>query len=103
MRWALLPALLCWYTQAEDPIGADAITYLDDSTWSWHRDDDGFTIPASVPGDVVTDLQAAGAVRRAAAMRLCIIAGSRAGPGFRHFERCLMSYDLPAVQRWLCT
>ncbi len=61
MRWALLPALL-WYTQAEDPIGADAITYLDDEHWSWHRDDDGFTMPASVPGDVVTDLQAAGAI-----------------------------------------
>ena len=26
------------------------------------RDDDGFTMPASVPGDVVTDLQAAGAI-----------------------------------------
>ncbi len=55
-------ALLCWSTQAENPIGADAITYLDGSTWSWHRDDDGFTVPASVPGDVVTDLQAAGAI-----------------------------------------
>ena len=62
MRWALLPALLCWYTQAENPIGADAITYLDGSTWSWHRDDDGFSIPASVPGDVVTDLERAGAI-----------------------------------------
>ena len=58
--WAA--ALLCWYTQAEDPIGADAITYLDDEQWSWVRADDGFTIPASVPGDVVTDLQAAGAI-----------------------------------------
>ena len=58
--WAA--ALLCWYTQADDPIGADAITYLDGSTWSWHRDDDGFTIPASVPGDVVTDLERAGAI-----------------------------------------
>ena len=55
-------ALLCWYTRAENPIGADAITYLDDENWSWHRDDDGFSIPASVPGDVVTDLQAAGAI-----------------------------------------
>ena len=55
--WHCSALLLC--TRAEDPIGADAITYLDGSTWSWHRDDDGFTIPASVPGDVVTDLQAA--------------------------------------------
>jgi len=62
MRWALLPALLCWYAQAEHPIGADTITYLDGSTWSWHRDDDGFSIPASVPGDVVTDLERAGAI-----------------------------------------
>ena len=60
MRWALL--LLWWYAQAENPIGADAITYLDDEHWSWVRADDGFTIPASVPGDVVTDLQRAGAI-----------------------------------------
>ena len=60
MRWALL--LLCWYTQAENPIGADAITYLDDEHWSWVRADDGFTIPASVPGDVVTDLERAGVI-----------------------------------------
>ena len=60
MRWALL--LLCCYTQAENPIGADAITYLDDEHWSWVRADDGFTIPASVPGDVVTDLERAGAI-----------------------------------------
>ena len=54
MRWALL--LLCCYTQAEHPVGADAITYLDDSIGPGSRDD-GFTIPASVPGGVVADLQ----------------------------------------------
>ena len=54
MRCWAAALLCCCCTQAvEDPIGADAITYLDDSTWSWHRDDDGFTIPASVFGDVV--------------------------------------------------
>jgi beta-galactosidase/beta-glucuronidase len=58
--WAA--ALLCWYARAEDPIGADAITYLDDGHWSWVRADDGFTIPASVPGDVVTDLERAGVI-----------------------------------------
>ena len=62
MRCALLPALLCWYAQAENPIGADAITYLDDEDWSWVRADDGFTIPASVPGDVVTDLERTGVI-----------------------------------------
>ena len=60
MRWALL--LLCWHTRAENPIGADAITYLDDEHWSWVRADDGFTMPASVPGDVVTDLERAGVI-----------------------------------------
>ena len=63
MRCWAAALLCCCCTQAvEDPIGADAITYLDGSTWSWHRDDDGFTIPASVPGDVVTDLERAGAI-----------------------------------------
>ena len=64
-RW-VAALLCCRYTRAgslvDDPIGADAITYLDDERWSWHRDDDGFTMPASVPGDVVTDLQTAGAI-----------------------------------------
>ena len=61
MRCWAAALLCCCCTQAvEDPIGADAITYLDDEQWSWVRGDDGFTIPASVPGDVVTDLQRAG-------------------------------------------
>lgn len=59
-------ALLCCYTQAgtlvDDPIGADAVKYLDAEPWSWVRGDDGFAIPASVPGDVVTDLEKAGAI-----------------------------------------
>jgi len=63
MRCWAAALLCCCCTQAvEDPIGADAITYLDDEQWSWVRGDDGFTIPASVPGDVVTDLQRAGAI-----------------------------------------
>ena len=59
-------ALLCCYTQAgtlvDDPLGADAVKYLDAEPWSWVRGDDGFAIPASVPGDVVTDLEKAGAI-----------------------------------------
>lgn len=59
-----LPALAMGAGLTDDPIAADSITYLDSSdtvTWT-AASSAGFSIGAKVPGDLLTDLEAAGKI-----------------------------------------
>ena len=57
----LLPALAAAAGLRDDPIGAAALTYLDGTDWTW-TSGDGASLPASVPGDLISDLAEAGII-----------------------------------------
>jgi hypothetical protein len=54
---ALLPLLACARTLRDHPIAGSAVQYLDGTAWVATSGET--TIPATVPGDIITDLQRA--------------------------------------------
>ena len=46
----------------DHPLAGDSVRYLDSTGWRAHNDHSNMTIAATVPGDIITDLQAAGVI-----------------------------------------
>ena len=57
---ALLPVLTVGAGMRDEPLLADALQLLDGGAWT--ATDNATSLPASVPGDLVTDLQRAGVI-----------------------------------------